>query len=254
MLSDSDLERYARQAIMPDIGEEGQERLLAARLLLVGAGGLGSPAGFYLAAAGIGHVTIIDDETVEISNLNRQILHTTASIGSPKAEQAARMMNALNPAMTAQPLQGRLTADNVDHLVTTHDLVVDCTDNADTRYLLGAAAHRLARPLVFGGAVRTEGQIAVFQSGVAGFEDSPCFRCVFPAMPDASQAPGCSEAGILGPVTGVIGSMQALEAIKLVTGMGSSLTGRLMLFDGFNGSIMEIATKKRSECMCCGAK
>ena len=252
MLSDSDLERYARQAIMPDIGEEGQERLLAARLLLVGAGGLGSPAGFYLAAAGIGHVTIIDDETVEISNLNRQILHTTASIGSPKAEQAARMMNALNPAMTAQPLQGRLTADNVDHLVTTHDLVVDCTDNADTRYLLGAAAHRLARPLVFGGAVRTEGQIAVFQSGVDGHQGTPCYRCVFPDATDAGLAPGCSEAGILGPVTGVIGTLQALEAVKLILGLGTSLTSHLLLFDGRNGTFMDIATRSRPDCAVCG--
>ena len=137
MLNDADLERYARQAIMPDIGEEGQARLLAARVLLVGAGGLGSPAGFYLAAAGIGHVTIIDDEQVETSNLNRQILHTTASVGMPKVAQAVQAMKALNPAMQVRPVQARLAADNVDALVTEHDLVVDCTDNAQTRFLLG---------------------------------------------------------------------------------------------------------------------
>ena len=143
MLNDADLERYARQAIMPDIGEEGQARLLAARVLLVGAGGLGSPAGFYLAAAGIGHVTIIDDEQVETSNLNRQILHTTASVGMPKVAQAVQAMKALNPAMQVLPVQARLSTDNVNALVTEHDLVVDCTDNARTRFLLGAAAHRL---------------------------------------------------------------------------------------------------------------
>ena len=252
MLNDADLERYARQAIMPDIGEEGQERLLAARVLLVGAGGLGSPAGFYLAAAGIGHVTIIDDEQVETSNLNRQILHTTASVGMPKVTQATQAMTALNPAIHILPVQTRLAEDNVDALVTEHDLVVDCTDNAQTRFLLGAAAHRMGRPLVFGGAVRTEGQIAVFQSGVEGFEHTPCYRCVFPDAPDASLAPGCSEAGILGPVTGMIGSFQALEAVKLILGIGSSLTGHLLLFDGRNGSFMDIATARRANCSVCG--
>ena len=252
MLNDADLERYARQAIMPDIGEEGQARLLAARVLLVGAGGLGSPAGFYLAAAGIGHVTIIDDEQVETSNLNRQILHTTASVGMPKVAQAVQAMKALNPAMQVRPVQARLAADNVDALVTEHDLVVDCTDNAQTRFLLGGAAHRLRRPLVFGGAVRTEGQIAVFQSGVEGFEHTPCYCCVFPDAPDASLAPGCSEAGILGPVTGVIGSFQALEAVKLILGIGTSLTGHLLLFDGRKGGFMDIATARRADCAVCG--
>ena len=252
MLNDADLERYARQAIIPDIGEEGQERLLAAHVLLVGAGGLGSPAGFYLAAAGIGHVTIIDDEQIEISNLNRQILHTTGSVGTPKVEQAAQAMKALNPTMQVLPIQARLAADNVDALVTEHDLVVDCTDNAQTRFLLGVAAHRLERPLVFGGAVRTEGQIAVFQSSVKGFEHTPCYCCVFPDAPDASVAPGCSEAGILGPITGVIGSLQALEAVKLILGVGTSLTGHLLLFDGRNSGFMDIATARRADCAICG--
>jgi adenylyltransferase/sulfurtransferase len=252
MLSDTDLERYARQAIMPDIGEEGQERLLAARVLLVGAGGLGSPAGFYLAAAGVGHVSLVDDEHVEISNLNRQILHTTDSIGTAKVVQAARMMSALNPGITVEPVQARLTGSNADALVGAHDLVVDCSDNADTRYLLGATAHRTGRPLIFGGAVRTEGQLAVFQSGVDGYRDTPCYRCVFPDAPDAALAPGCSEAGILGPVTGVIGAMQALEAVKLLLGLGTSLTGHMLLFDGRHGSFMDIATQRRADCAVCG--
>ena len=253
MLRDIDLERYARQAIMPDIGEEGQERLLAARVLLVGAGGLGSPAGFYLAAAGIGHVSLVDDEHVEISNLNRQILHTTDSIGTAKVEQAARTMSALNPGMTVKPVLARLTDSNADVLVGAHDLVLDCSDNADTRYLLGATAHRMGRPLVFGGAVRTEGQLAVFQSGVEGYQDTPCYRCVFPDAADAALAPGCSEAGILGPVTGIIGAMQALEAVKLLLGFGTSLTGHMLLFDGQHGSFMDITTQRRADCAVCGS-
>ncbi len=254
MLNDADLERYARQVIMPDIGEAGQEALLAAKVLVVGAGGLGSPAVLYLASAGVGNITIIDDDMVSRSDLNRQIIYQTQDIGNQKVKQALAAAKNLNPDIKLSTLPVRATIGNIRKLVAAHDVIVDCSDNVETRYLLGDTAHREKTPLVFGGAVRTEGQIAVFQSGVDGFEESPCFRCVFPAMPDTSQAPGCSEAGILGPVTGVIGSMQALEVIKLVTGIGSSLTGRLILFDGLNGSIMDIATKKRSTCMCCGVK
>ena len=254
MLSDRDLERYARQVIMPDIGEAGQEALLAAKVLVVGAGGLGAPAMLYLASAGVGNITIIDDDIVSRSDLNRQIIYQTQDIGCQKNKQAAAAAKKLNPDIKLSTLPVRATIGNIRKLVAAHDVIVDCSDNVETRYLLGDTAHREKTPLVFGGAVRTEGQIAVFQSGIAGFEDSPCFRCVFPAMPDANQAPGCSEAGILGPVTGVIGSMQALEVIKLITGMGNNLTGQLILFDGFNGNIMQITTRKRSECICCGVK
>ena len=253
MLSDENLERYARQAIMPDIGEEGQERLLESRMLVVGAGGLGSPAIFYLAAAGVGNLTIMDGESVDLTNLNRQILHTTDSIGSPKVTQAAAAVAALNPGVNVTPLAERLEDDNVEALLAAHDVVIDCSDNVDTRYRLGDAAHRTGTPLVFGGAVRTEGQLSVFHSGVSAEEDSPCYRCVFPDMPDAMQAPGCSEAGILGPVTGVIGTMQALAAVRLVLGIGGRQTGKLLLFDGRYGSFMEISTSRRAGCACCGA-
>ena len=252
MLSDTNLERYARQVIMPDIGEDGQERLLAARVLIVGAGGLGTPVILYLAAAGIGTISLIDGEYVELSNLNRQITHTTASIGDAKVDQAAAMARALNPAITITPIQGRLEDGNMDTLLASHDLVIDCSDNGETRYRIGDGAHRHGIPLVFGGAVRTEGQLGVFHSGIAGQPGTPCYRCVFPDMPDLQQAPGCSEAGILGPVTGVIGSMQALETVKLILGLGSSLIGRLMLFDGRNGSFMEISTAARADCPTCG--
>ena len=253
MLSDENLERYARQAIMPDIGEEGQERLLESRMLVVGAGGLGSPAIFYLAATGVGNLTIMDGESVDLTNLNRQILHTTASIGNPKVTQAAATVAALNPGVNVTPLAERLEDDNVEALLAAHDVVIDCSDNVDTRYRLGDAAHRTGTPLVFGGAVRTEGQLSVFHSRAGAEEDSPCYRCVFPDMPDAMQAPGCSEAGILGPVTGVIGTMQALAAVRLVLGIGGRQTGRLLLFDGRYGSFMEISTSRRAGCACCGA-
>ena len=252
MLSDENLERYARQAIMPDIGEDGQERLLASRMLVVGAGGLGSPVLFYLAAAGVGHLTVMDGEAVELSNLNRQILHTTTSIGSQKVAQAATAVAALNPGITVTPVAGRLEDDNADELLAAHDVVIDCSDNVDTRYRIGDAAYRTGTPLVFGGAVRTEGQLAVFHSGPGGEAGTPCYRCVFPDMPDAGQAPGCSEAGILGPVTGVIGTLQALAAVRLVLGIGGKQTGRLTLFDGRHGSFMEISTARRDGCVCCG--
>ena len=250
MLNDADLERYARQVIMPDVGEDGQERLLAARMLVVGAGGLGSPVIFYLAAAGVGHITIMDDETVELTNLNRQILHITASIGTPKVARAAAAA-ALNPGIEITPRRERLDVDNVDELLSSHDLVIDCSDNVATRYLLGDAAWRTGTPLVFGGAVRSEGQLSLFHTGTP---DSPCFRCVFPDMPDAQQAPGCSEAGILGPVTGVIGALQALEAVNWVLGTGGKQTGRLLLFDARGGGFMEISTSRRNDCNTCGGQ
>jgi len=252
MLSDENLERYARHAIMPDIGEEGQEKLLAARVLVIGAGGLGSPAILYLAAAGIGRITVIDPEKVELSNLNRQVLHTTASIGTAKARQAAAAVSALNPAVKVNPMVERLDAGNVRSLLAAHDLVLDCSDNVETRYLVGDAAHHTGTPLVFGGAVRTEGQLAVFHSGLDGATRTPCYRCVFPEMPDARQAPGCSQAGILGPVTGIIGTMQALAAVRLILGLGGDQTGRLLLFDGRGGGFMEISTARRGDCETCG--
>lgn len=254
MLNDSDLERYARQVIMRDIGEEGQQLLLDAKVLIVGAGGLGAPVLMYLAAAGVGSITIVDDDEVNLSDLNRQIIHTTDSIGTLKVKQAAAAAAAINPNIHVSVLPMRLTSGNASKLILAHTIVIDCSDNVQTRYLIGDLAHQAKTPLVFGGAVRTEGQVSVFQSnnGGDGYEDAPCFRCVFPSMPDKKQAPGCSEAGILGPVTGIIGAIQGLETIKLILGMGNSLTGRLLLFDGTDMSFMEIAVKKRPDCPCCG--
>ncbi|MDC1381913.1 molybdopterin-synthase adenylyltransferase MoeB [Candidatus Puniceispirillum sp.] len=252
MLNDKDLERYARQAIMPTMGEEGQEKLLAARVLVVGAGGIGAPVILYLAAAGIGAITIIDDDDIARSDLNRQIIYKDNDVGSSKSRLAASAANALNPDVHISQLDFRLNSSNVKQLVTEHDIVIDCTDNAETRYLLGDSAHQCSRPLVFGGAVRMEGQVSVFQSSVKGQLSSPCYRCVFPAMPDVKQAPSCSEAGILGPVAGLVGTLQALETIKLILGQPGTLTKRLLLIEGAGSEFMEIQTTSRSDCSCCG--
>lgn len=252
MLNDKDLERYARQAIIPNIGEEGQEKLLAARVLLVGAGGLGAPVILYLASAGIGTITIIDDDNISRSDLNRQIIYKNSDVGSSKSRQAATAASALNPDINISQLSIRLNSNNLKQLVTEYDVVIDCTDNAETRYLLGDAAHQYSFPLVFGGAVRMEGQVSVFQSSVIGQLGSPCYRCVFPAMPDAKQVASCSEAGILGPVAGLVGTLQALETIKLILGHPKTLTGRLLLIDGARSEFIEIQTMPRIDCSCCG--
>lgn len=252
MLNDQDLERYARQVIMPSVGEEGQKRLLASKVLVVGAGGLGAPVILYLASAGVGHITIVDDDRVSLSDLNRQIIYRTEDIGTDKAKLAAKAAQSVNPSITASHRVTRLTIRNADRFVTAHDVVIDCSDNPDTRYCLGDAAHHKRKPLVFGGAVRTEGQMAVFQSSVPGYTGTACYRCVFPSPPDAKQALGCSEAGILGPVTGIVGSLQALETIKLCLGQTSNLTGSLLLIEAGAAEFIKISTGPRQDCICCG--
>ncbi len=252
MLSDKQLERYARQVIMQNIGEDGQEKLLRAKVLVVGAGGLGAPVILYLAASGIGRITIIDDDYVSRTDLNRQIIYRDEDVGVAKAQLAATAAKAINPDIEISHLVTRVTAGNAQKLVGAHDLVVDCSDNSETRYFLGDSAHYCRRPLVFGGAARMEGQVSVFQSNVIGHKGTPCYRCIFPSMPNAKQATGCSEIGILGPVTGIIGSIQALETIKLCLGQGSSLTGSLLLIDASQTQFMSITTSARQNCSCCG--
>ena len=252
MLNDQDLERYARQVIMPAIGEGGQEKLLSARVLVVGAGGLGAPVILYLTAAGIGTITVVDDDDISRSDLNRQVIYRDCDVGSSKSYHAAKTATALNPDIHILGLATPLSSRNVEQLVTTHDIVIDCSDNAETRYLLGDAAHHCGRPLVFGGAVRMEGQVSVFQSSVKGHFGSPCYRCVFPAMPDAKQAPNCSEVGILGPIVGLVGTIQALETIKLILGQPGTLTGRLLLIEGNGSEFIEVRTSARPDCNCCG--
>lgn len=253
MLDDDQLTRYARQVILPEFGEENQERLLASSVLVIGAGGLGAPLIQYLAAAGIGRLRIVDDDKVELTNLNRQVTHTTSRIGSAKANSAAAMVEALNPDCVVEPIITRFTEDTAADLIAGMDVIADCSDTPETRYRVNDAAHRKSVPVVFGGAVRMEGQITTFASGRD--PSSPCFRCVFPQTAGHDLAPRCSEAGILGPVTGVIGTMMAMEVLKQCllpeTPLGEGLVGRLMLYDARGQSFMPIKINPRPDCPLC---
>ena len=224
------LERYSRHLRLPEVDSDGQRKLLDASVLLVGAGGLGSPAAFYLAAAGVGRLRIVDDDVIERSNLQRQILHTDARVGARKAQSAAQTLAALNPTILIEPVDTRLTDANVDSLLDGMDVVIDGADNFPTRYLLNAACIRHALPLVYGAVHRFEGQVSVFDAG-RNRGIAPCYRCLFPEAPRDEDAPNCSEAGVLGVLPGVIGLLQATEAIKLIMGIGEPLAGRLLQFD-----------------------
>ena len=223
-------ERYSRHLRLPDVGLQGQKTLEASRVLLVGAGGLGSPAAYYLAAAGIGMLRIADDDVVDRSNLQRQILHTDAHIGTPKVESAAIALSALNPRTTVEAIRERITSDNVERLLDGIDVVVDGADNFPARYLLNDACVKLGKPLVYGAVHRFEGQASVFDAG-RHRGVAPCYRCLFPEPPSPESAPNCAEAGVLGVLPGVIGLLQATEAIKLLLGIGEPLRGRLLQFD-----------------------
>ena len=223
-------ERYSRHLRLPDVGLQGQKTLEASRVLLVGAGGLGSPAAYYLAAAGIGMLRIADDDVVDRSNLQRQILHTDAHIGMPKVESAAIALSALNPRTTVEAIRERITSDNVERLLDGIDVVVDGADNFPARYLLNDACVKLGKPLVYGAVHRFEGQASVFDAG-RHRGVAPCYRCLFPEPPSPESAPNCAEAGVLGVLPGVIGLLQATEAIKLLLGIGEPLRGRLLQFD-----------------------
>ena len=223
-------ERYSRHLRLPDVGLQGQKTLEASRVLLVGAGGLGSPAAYYLAAAGIGMLRIADDDVVDRSNLQRQILHTDARIGTPKVESAAIALSALNPRTTVEAVRERITSDNVERLLDGIDVVVDGADNFPARYLLNDACVKLGKPLVYGAVHRFEGQASVFDAG-RHRGVAPCYRCLFPEPPSPESAPNCAEAGVLGVLPGVIGLLQATEAIKLLLGIGEPLRGRLLQFD-----------------------
>ena len=248
---DSDsAERYARHLVLPEVGVAGQKKLAAARIALIGAGGLGSPAALYLAAAGIGTLTLIDDDRVERSNLQRQVLHADARVGERKTESAAVALRALNPTTRLQLHGERLSAANVEALIGNHDVVIDGADNFPTRYLLSAACLRLKIPLVYGAVHRFTGQVSVFD---ARREDSPCYRCLFPEPPSAAEAPNCSEAGVLGVLPGVIGMLQATEAIKLVLGIGKPLVGRLLCYDALSAEFRELRLSRDPACPGCGA-
>jgi len=240
--------RYSRHIVMPQVGGDGQRKLLAARVALVGAGGLGSPAGLYLAAAGVGVLGIVDDDVVDLTNLQRQVLHRTADIGRPKTESASDTLRALNPDVTVRTHQTRLTAQNALAILADYDLVLNCSDNFPTRYLVNDACVILGKPLVDGSILQFDGQMSVFFPAGGG----PCYRCLFPQPPRPGDVPSCAEAGVLGVLPGVIGCLQALEAIKLILGVGNPMIGRLLVFDGLEMDVTIVDVKRNPACVVCG--
>jgi len=244
-------ERYRRHLIIPEVGEEGQAKLLKGKVLLMGAGGLGSPAALYLAAAGVGTLGIVDMDVVDLSNLQRQVIHTLDRAGMPKTESAKQAINALNPDVKVIPFQERLTSQNVREILSGFDLVVDGGDNFPTRYLLNDACVVLGKPNIHGSIFRFEGQVTTFVPG-----KGPCYRCLYPAPPPAEFAPSCAEAGVLGVLPGIIGLLQANEAIKLLLGIGEPLIGRLLTFDALGTRVSELKLRRDPQCPVCadGAK
>ena len=242
--------RYARHLSLPEVGPAGQRRLEASRVLLLGAGGLGSPAALYLAAAGVGRLRIVDDDRVERSNLQRQVLHDEASIGEPKVESGRRTLVALNPRCRVEAVPERLHSGNVERLLEGVDVVVDGADNFPARYLLNDACVKLGKPLVYGAVQRFAGQASVFDAGRRRGQ-LPCYRCLFPEPPSAGSAPSCEEAGVLGVVPGIIGLMQACEALKLLLGIGESLSGRLLQFDALALRFRETRVVPDPDCAVC---
>ncbi|MFY2764888.1 molybdopterin-synthase adenylyltransferase MoeB [Arenimonas sp. MALMAid1274] len=244
------LDRYSRHLRLPQVGLDGQRRLAAAKVLVVGAGGLGSPAAYYLAAAGVGQLILADDDVVDRSNLQRQILHTDARIGQRKVDSARIALSALNPRLDIRTEPVRVTADNVAALVAPADVVVDGADNFPVRYLLSDACVQLAKPLVYGAVHRFEGQVSVFDAGRRR-GTAPCYRCLFPEPPAPEDAPNCAEAGVLGVLPGVIGLLQATEALKLLLGLGDSLAGRLLHFDALAMKFRETRLAPDPACPVC---
>ncbi len=247
-LSEAELERYARHIVLREIGGPGQRRLGAARALVVGAGGLGAPALLYLAAAGFGHIGVVDDDAVSLSNLQRQVLFETGDVGRPKSAAAAEALGRLNPHVRVVTHAARLDADNAAGLIGGHDLVLDGCDNFATRYAVNAAAAAAATPLVSGALSQWEGQVSVFDPA----RGAPCYACVFPEPPAPGLAPSCAVAGVVGALPGVIGAMMAMEAIKIVTGAGAPLRGRMLIYDALGAEARRIAIRPRPGCAVCG--
>ncbi len=246
-LSSEEIRRYSRHLILPEFGARGQKRLKASRVLVVGAGGLGSPAALYLAAAGVGTVGLVDFDVVDLSNLQRQVLHGTPDVGRHKLESAAQRLNALNPEVKLEPHALRLSAENALSLISQYELVLDGTDNFATRYLINDACVLTGKPNVSASVFRFEGQLSVFCA-----KDGPCYRCLYPEPPPPGLAPGCGEGGVLGIVPGVIGTLQATEAIKILAGLGEPLIGRLLTFDALEMSFRKFNVKKDPLCPVCG--
>ena len=246
--SNTELDRYARHIMLREVGGQGQKALSNAKVLVVGAGGLGSPALQYLAAAGVGTIGVIDDDVVDNANLQRQIIHTDARIGDPKVQSAADAMTAQNPFVTVRPYKRRLTAQDAVEIIGDYDLVLDGTDNFEARYLVNATCAALGKPLIAAALTQWEGQISLYDPA----SDAPCFACIFPDAPDPALVPSCAEAGVIGPLPGVVGSMMALEAVKEITRAGESLRGRLMIYDALYSQVRVVKAKRRPDCAVCG--
>ena len=250
VLTEAQFERYARHLILDEVGEAGQARLMAARVLVVGAGGLGSPVLMYLAAAGVGTLGVVDDDIVDLSNLQRQIVHPTARIGQPKVDSARRTLAEINPEIVVEPHALRLDETNAAALVAAYDLVADGSDNFATRYLLNDLCHRLGKTLVGAALSPFEGQLSTFKSYLR--PPHPCYRCLFREPPPRDAVPRCEEAGILGAVAGVLGTLQATEVLKELLGLGESLSGRLLIYDALRSDFHRIKLARDPDCPTCG--
>jgi adenylyltransferase/sulfurtransferase len=247
--NDTQIQRYSRHILLPEVGGKGQAKLASARALVIGAGGLGSPVAFYLAAAGVGTVGIIDGDVVDLSNLHRQILHHTSDVNRLKVESARAKLTALNPDVVVIPHAERLTADNALALFAQYDIVIDGTDNFPTKFLANDAAFFANRPLIHGGILRFVGQVLTILPG-----QSACYRCIFKAPPPAGLIPSCQEAGVLGALAGVIGTIQATEALKLLLGLPQPLAGRLLTYDALTNAFREITVRRNPTCPLCGER
>lgn len=246
--SNTELDRYARHIALREVGGAGQKALKNASVLVVGAGGLGAPALQYLAAAGVGTIGVIDDDVVENANLHRQVIHKDASIGTPKVFSAQAEMQAQNPFVSVRPYHRRLTAEIADDLIADYDIVLDGCDNFDTRYLVNATCVRAGKPLVSGALSQWEGQVSVFHPA----QDAPCYQCLFDQPPAPHLAPSCAEAGVIGPLPGVVGAMMAVEAVKLITDAGTPMRGQMLIYDALYGETRTMQIKRRADCATCG--
>jgi molybdopterin/thiamine biosynthesis adenylyltransferase/rhodanese-related sulfurtransferase len=257
-LTEAQRDRYSRHILLPEVGEVGQAKLLKSKVLLIGAGGLGSPAGLYLAAAGVGTLGLVDADTVDASNLQRQVLHATSRVGMPKVESAEKVLKDLNPDVKVVGYKERLNSENVERLFSDYDVIVDGTDNFPTRYLVNDASVFLGKPVSHGSIFRFDGQLTTFVPESAakklGIEAGPCYRCLYPEPPPPHLAPSCQEAGVLGILPGVIGLLQATETVKLLLGRGEPLVGRLLTYDSLKMKFRELKLRRSPECPVCGPK